>query len=174
MAKSRVVNFLYNPSSINSAQVDNDTGDEVLNDIHPSHFYREKLHRTQPPDAAYLIRDADFRILEALDAVRQPQDDQAVLDSLGRLGRLVEGVSLAIRLSLLKEFSAFLEGCARQHGQSKQLFQACLQVLIEIKKQMDGHDQPTGAVLKSEWIELEKSIYHLTLWEGQFEHARLA
>lgn len=170
MAKSQIVDFLYNPSSINSAQVENDNGGEILDDIQPFFFQREKLHKTQVPHASYLIRDTDFRILGALEDVCQRQEAEGMVDALGRLARLVAEVSLDIRLSLLKEFCLFLAACAPKYGKSKRLFQACLEVVVEIKKQMDGLDQPTGAVLKSEWIELEKSIYHLTLWESQLEH----
>lgn len=173
MTRSRLTEFLYNAGNLNTSVCDEPGTDEILERIQPFHFHREKLYRTRDTEEALLICDADYRILEILEGLKLDLDLSRLVDNLVSLKRRLPEASLDVRPSVIREFTLFLESCAGRFNQSKRLFQSCLEVLIELKKLLDARDQTHGSAIKSEWVEMEKSIYQLTVWENQLEPVAL-
>jgi hypothetical protein len=167
MTHKGLAEILYNPGNLNTSNCEPIGADELLERIQPFHFHRENLHRSAATDTAMMIRDADYRILETLEELKAATDPVIMSDALSILKRRLPDASLDVRPHIIREFAIFMETCMDLHSQSKRLFQSCLEILIELKKGLDTRDQSHGNLIKSEWVEMEKSIYRLTIWENQ-------
>lgn len=169
MSQNRLSEFLFNPSNINTSECDDLSTDELLERIQPFHFHREKLHRTIDENESYLIRDADYRIMEIIESLKTLGDGLKICENLVQLKRRLPESSLDMRPRIISEFASFLSASMQRFNQSKKIFHAALEVLIALKKDLDARDQSHAALVKAEWVEMEKAIYQVTMWENQLE-----
>lgn len=142
----RLTDILYNPSSINSVEQNTP----------------EPERQPQTPQ--------ETRALIA--AIEKPGlSDKAVYDGLIALKRrLLLPLPLVNRLSLIENFNSLLKKLAARFTNNIDLFHSAIQIITLFKDQVEARPQNESATLRSEWVELEKTIYHLTSWEGQLDY----
>lgn len=138
--KKNILDILYNPSSISS--VSSDT-----------------IELRQDQEAA-----GEHHILEALESLVLAKSESDVCKHLENLKMVLSwGVSQGIQPVLLKQFHLFLCRVTCEHADSVVLFQKSC-VLLEGIKQILGDKE--SLIHESLWVELEKSVYVLSLWQN--------
>jgi hypothetical protein len=149
-----IVSILYNPSAIHTPDVNSEDMTS----------FREEAQQ-QALDKAL---ERDYQLLETLDELvcaEQPALVDGKLIELKEL--LVQGIPSGIGKAFLQEFNSFLQRATQTYTQSRSLFQQCLELVIQVKKIMDGRSH---IIRKGEWIQLEKALHFLTLWEAGIMH----
>lgn len=138
--KKNILDILYNPSSISSISSD-----------------RNQICQDQ--GAAN-----DYHILEALENLHLAKSESDILKHLENLKQALSwGLSKGIRSILLKQFHLFLCRATQEHVDSVEMFQKCCGLLEEIKRILGDRE---CVIHESLWIELEKSVYVLSLWQN--------
>jgi hypothetical protein len=152
MAKE-IINILYNPGSMSTSG----TGRNM--------YSQENLAHTTTYAKGSQI---DLQMLESLEKLVQSSNEQEIVISLLEFkGSLVLGASIEMRPTILREFNNYLSHVYHNHKNSLTIFQQSLEVILEFKAQIDNLEQPRGYVSQSEWIELERAVYCLSVWEDQ-------
>lgn len=143
-----IYDILYNPSSISSCY-ENPAAED-----HPG----GETHDLSAKQNLYL------KLLDQLALVRDEELAKAAVLSLYR--EVLLGVPPDLRAFILNGFNMSLKRFEVRFARSKSLFDQCLQLVIEMKAQIDREDKLQGMMTPGEWVELEKSICHLTRWEN--------
>lgn len=137
--KKNILDILYNPSSLSS--VSSNVGSSC-----------------QDQGSAN-----DYHVLEALENLHLAKSESGILKYLECLKQALSWeLSRGVCSILLKQFHLFLCRVTREHVNSVELFQKSC-VLIEGIKQILGDEE--CLIHESLWVELEKSVYVLSLWQ---------
>lgn len=138
--KKNILDILYNPSSISSVSSD-------------------AIEICQDQEAA-----GDYPVLEALESLVLAKSESEILKHLESLkGALSGGLSKGIQSILLKQFHLFLCCVTREHLDSVHIFQKSCALLEEMKRLLSDRE---CLVPGSLWVDLEKSVYVLSLWQN--------
>lgn len=143
-----IYDILYNPSSISSCYENPAAEDHPGNEVHDLSI-KQNLY---------------LRLLDQLALVRD--EELAKASVLGLYREVLLGVPPDLRAFVLNGFNMSLKRFEVRFARSKSLFDQCLQLVIEMKAQVDREDKLQGMMTPAEWVELEKSICHLTRWES--------
>lgn len=126
------------------------------------------------PDTSFLIRDNDYRLLEIFDTLAQTHAPEPIHDVLRKIKKLLASISAEMRLTVLRRFNLFLHNAEKKHAFSSRLFTDCLDIILELKRQRDLNKLQHNAAAKLEWVELEKAVYHLSVWEDHIQQTNMA
>lgn len=162
MTTSRLIEILYNPGSVDSSR------DSQDNCVQPFHFHGEDVIQADSVAAEDepAVLDHDAHLFQSLENLFCQNSDVLAQKGLRRFSHLIHGpMTLGIRSTLLKGFNSYVRACAQNFPYSIGIFQGCLEVIIAFKKQMDDMDARFGHRHKDEWLELERAIYLLGMWE---------
>lgn len=144
----KLVQILYNPSSLHTADA-----------MTKSH---ESIQNEERNEQALQILD---------DLIANTRTIKSTFASLISLKRsLMYPVDKSTRLIFLKNYNQLLKSYTSSFTNEIDIFQVCVQLTTLLKEQVETRPHETSAILKSEWIELEKMIYQLSTWESQLEH----
>lgn len=162
MTTSRLIEILYNSGSVDSSR------DFPDNAIQPFHFHGEDIAGTETVAAENepIVLDHEAHLFQSLENLFYQSSDEEAQKKLKHFFHLIQGpMPLGIRGALLKGFNSYVKACAQNFPYSVGIFQGCLEVIVAFKKQMDDVDARFGHRHKDEWLELERAIYLLGLWE---------
>lgn len=151
----RLVQVLYNPGSINSV------GQDIPVPMDESN---KTLVSLQSANLTQLLQLTEDLHLESL---KNAGGHHHILIQIKK--QLTNPVDLSGRILFLKKFNSAILVLAEQTTSNATVFQACIQVISMMKEIVENEPQPLGADSRGEWVELEKSICHLSHWEGQLE-----
>lgn len=143
-------------------------GDDCLEER--SRFSDSPVDEIAHQNSSYLIRDNDYRLLEMIDRFDAGSSRDEVIRSLRRITLLLSNVSVDIRLPVFRKLNACLASLAKKYASTRAVFDHATQVLLALRQHMDENRQSNLTAAKLEWVELEKAVYHLSLWEESFEH----
>lgn len=145
-----LIKILYNPSSISSAKSEQMSFDEEflnskIGTEDPHLLIAELCHATLAERACY------EKLIGLKRAISLPQAPEN-------------------RLVLLTSFNVLLKHLATHHTGNMDVFQCAVQIIMLLKEHVETRPQPQSQSLRAEWVELEKSIYALSSWEGQLDY----
>jgi len=142
----KIKDLLYDPTAIHSCDVKNE-----------QNFAETALDQ---------LGEHDCLLLNRLEEVVLQYDEKEIIIKLMMFHQqLLEGISMNMRSIMLKEFNGFLGRTAEQYFYSQKLYQECLQIIIEFKNQMTGRSHAQGIISQTEWVELERSLSLLSVWD---------
>lgn len=150
----RLVQVLYNPGSINSVGMD--CPEDVANTANVSVSLRDN----NPGLLLGLVESLK------LGHASTPERHQQLIQIKKHLAR---PLAPAERMLFLRLFNSSVQVLAENSSSDATTFQACVQIVSMVKELVESNPQILGADSRAEWVELEKSIYHLSHWEGQLE-----
>jgi hypothetical protein len=142
-------------------------GDDCLEAL--SRFHETPIEELTHLNSSYLIRDNDYRLLEVLDTLPTQTHADDALKTLTKVIRLTRNAAGSVRLPAFRKFNSYLSILAKRHAKSRRLFDACAEMVITFRALMDAVKQENPGIAKLEWVELEKSVYQLSLWEELLE-----
>jgi hypothetical protein len=143
-----IYDILYNPSSVSSC-------------------YENPAAEDHPGEATHDLSTKQNLYLKLLDQLALVRDEELAKGAVLALYReVLLGVPPDLRAFILNGFNTSLKRFEVRFAKSKALFDQCLQLIIEMKAQIDREDNLQGMMTPAEWVELEKSICHLTRWEN--------
>lgn len=147
----RLVNILYDPAFVSCCAVSKTEG--------------------PPPSPQNIpeLKQSDQRVLSLLEELIQATRETDIETLLMRFCLALHfDMTPGMRPVLLKEFNLFLSRMVAVFFNARRLYQGCLQTIIEFKNIIS---QANGSMGQAEWVELEKSIYLLSMWETELEKA---
>mgnify|MGYP001561906711 CR=1 FL=1 len=151
--RKEIFDILYNPSSITSCY-ENPVAED---------------HEGAETQVANELTAKQNLYLELLDQMVLMRDEEQAKTAVLKLYReVLFGVPSNLRAFVLNGFNMSLKRFEVRFAHSKPLFDQCLQLIVEIKSQVDREDSLQGMMTPSEWVEVEKSICHLTRWQKNF------
>jgi hypothetical protein len=145
-------------------------GDDCLEEL--ARFSASAVDEIAHQNSSYLIRDNDYRLLEILDNFATITSREDTVRTLRRITMLLSNVSVDIRLPAFRKFNVILQAIAKKYAISRPLFDHCTQTLLAFRSHMEASRQHESSAVKLEWVELEKAVYHLSVWEEMLESAQ--
>lgn len=142
-------------------------GDDCLEAL--SRFHETPIEELTHLNSSYLIRDNDYRLLEILDTLPTQTHTDDTLKTLTKVIHLTRHAAGSVRLPAFRKFNACLSILAKRHAKSRRVFEACAEMVITFRALMNSVQQENPGIAKLEWVELEKSVYQLSLWEELLE-----
>lgn len=157
---SRLIEILYNASSVDSSHQAEESAVQLF------HFHGEDVAENEDRSDESSALDHEVHLFESLENLFCQNSDTLAQKELQHFSRLIRGpMTLGIRVALLRGFNSYVKACAQNFPYSVSVFQGCLEVIVTFKKQMDDMDARFGHRHKEEWLELERAIYLLGVWE---------
>jgi hypothetical protein len=146
----QLIKILYNPSSISSAKSEQMSFDEG--------FLNSKIGAEDP---LLLIAELSHTTIA----------ERICYDKLVNLKRALSLPQVPKnRPTLLINFNVLLKYLATHYTGNMNVFQCAVQIIMLLKEHVETRPQAQSQSLRSEWVELEKSIYTLSSWENQLDY----
>lgn len=112
------------------------------------------------------LTEADHDLLKDFEELALADDEVDLIENLkifaDKLSSTRSGTLVTI---LLREFNLFLKRTASHYADDRDLYTQSFKTIMIFKACLDEISAETGCLTQSDWIELEKSLYVLAVWE---------